>query len=70
MAIKREDTKAITVKFPLSLIEEIDQICSANYTSRTSWIINAARYLINQERNTKTNTLISKLAEREKDNEK
>jgi hypothetical protein len=29
MAVQKEETKAFTVKFPVSLVEEIDRICAA-----------------------------------------
>ena len=66
MAIKREETKSVSVKFPVSLIEEIDQICSANYTPRTSWLIKAARNLIDKERVEGTEQLLTKFADKER----
>ena len=50
MAIKKEDTKAFTVKFPVSIVREIDQICADHYITRTSWLIRAAKYLLKKER--------------------
>ena len=65
MAIKREETKAFSVKFPISLLEEIDQICASNYTPRTSWLIKAAKTLIEKERVSNTEQLLSKLSDKE-----
>lgn len=66
MAIKKEDTKAFTVKFPVSLVEEIDQICASNYITRTSWLIKAAKTLIEKDRMKNTDELLAKLAATDK----
>ncbi len=66
MAIKKEETKAFTVKFPVSIIEEIDQICASNYITRTSWLIKAAKRLLENERMESTEELLAKIVEKEK----
>jgi metal-responsive CopG/Arc/MetJ family transcriptional regulator len=66
VAIKKEDAKAFTVKFPKSLVEEIDQICAANYITRTSWLIKAARNLLEKERVLSTEDILAKIANKEK----
>lgn len=66
MAIKKEETKAFTVKFPLSILEEIDQICTTNYITRTSWLIKASRALLEKERLDTTEEILAKIAEKEK----
>lgn len=66
MAIKKEETKAFTVKFPISIIEEIDQICASNYITRTSWLIKAAKRLLENERMESTEELLAKIVEKEK----
>ena len=66
MAIKKEKTKAFTVKFPVSIIEEVDQICASNYITRTSWLIKAAKYLLENERIESTEELLAKIREKEK----
>lgn len=65
MAIKKEDTKAFTVKFPQSLVEEIDQICATNYITRTSWLIRAARTVLENERAASTEDIVAKIANKE-----
>lgn len=67
MAIKKEDSQAFTVKFPKSLVEEIDQICAANYITRTSWLIKAARGLLEKERVSRTEDILAKIADKEKE---
>ena len=66
MAIKKEETKAFTVKFPISIIEEIDQICASNYITRTSWLIKAAKSLLEKERMDSTEELLAKIADKER----
>lgn len=66
MAVQKEETKAFTVKFPVSLVEEIDRICASNYITRTSWLIKAAKSLIEKERMKNTEELLAKLADKEK----
>lgn len=66
MGIKKEETKAFTVNFPVSLVREIDQICASNYITRTSWLIRAAKTLIEKERMKNTDELLAKLANIEK----
>lgn len=66
MAIKKEETKAFTVKFPISIIEEVDQICASNYITRTSWLIKAAKALLEKERMDSTEELLAKIADKEK----
>lgn len=65
MAIKKEETKAFTVKFPVSIIEEIDQICASNYITRTSWLIKASKHLLEKERMESTEELLAKIREKE-----
>lgn len=65
MAIEKEKTKAFTIKFPISLTEEIDQICAKNYIPRTSWLIRAARELLDKERMENTAEIIAKIANKE-----
>jgi len=66
MAIQKKPTKAFTVKFPISIIEEIDQICASNYITRTSWLIKAAKHLLEKERMESTEELLARLVEKEK----
>jgi metal-responsive CopG/Arc/MetJ family transcriptional regulator len=66
MAVQKEEKKAFTVKFPVSLVEEIDRICTSNYITRTSWLIKAAKSLIEKERMKNTEELLAKLADKEK----
>lgn len=66
MAVKKEDCKAFTVKFPVSIVEEIDQICASNYITRTSWLIRAAKNLLETERMKNTDELMAKLLDNEK----
>ena len=66
MAVQKEDTNAFTVKFTVSLVEEIDRICASNYVTRTSWLIKAAKSLIEKERMKNTEELLAKLADKEK----
>lgn len=66
MAIKREEFKAFTVKFPKNLVEEIDQICAANYITRTSWLIKAARRLLESERASSSEEILAKIVSKEK----
>jgi metal-responsive CopG/Arc/MetJ family transcriptional regulator len=65
VAIKKEDAQAFTVKFPKSLVEEIDQICATHYITRTSWLIKAARELLEKERVERTEEIIAKIANQE-----
>lgn len=65
MTIKKEQTKAFTVKFPVSIIEEIDQICASNYITRTSWLIRASKSLLEKERIESTEEMLRKIAKKE-----
>jgi metal-responsive CopG/Arc/MetJ family transcriptional regulator len=66
VAIKKEDSQAFTIKFPKSLVEEIDQICATNYITRTSWLLKAARELLEKERVSRTEDILAKIADKEK----
>ena len=66
MSKKKEDSHQFSVKFPKPMLEEIDQICSANYITRTSWIIKAAIEKIERDRNQGAEDLIAKIASHEK----
>ena len=65
MAIKKEKLRAISIKLPESLLEEIDQICSATYVSRASWLIRAAKALLENERRTSKEDIIAKITKME-----
>lgn len=66
MSVKRGETKAFTVKFPIDLVAEIDQICATNYITRTSWLIKAARKLLESERVSNSEEILAKIANKEK----
>ena len=55
--------KQFSVNFPISIIEEIDTICSATYVSRTSWLIKAAQDKLNSIRAENERKLKEKLKE-------
>jgi metal-responsive CopG/Arc/MetJ family transcriptional regulator len=70
MTIQKEDRKAFTVKFPVSILDEIDQICASNYVTRTSWLIKASKLLLETERMESTESMLAKIIEKErKENE-
>lgn len=48
--IKKADARQFSVSFPKSFIEEIDIICKAEFTSRSSWLFAAAKEKIERER--------------------
>jgi metal-responsive CopG/Arc/MetJ family transcriptional regulator len=56
----------ISFKIPKSILEEIDQLCSANYINRTTWFVNAARQTLKQQRNQKMEDILKQIAEMEK----
>ena len=58
---KKEDTHSFTVNFPKILVEEIDVICAADLMSRTSWLVRAARELMEKERKKRSEELLNKL---------
>ncbi len=62
----KADIKSFTVNFPKSLVEEIDVVCSAEFITRTSWLIRASKELLSKERVKKTEDLLAKLTEEEK----
>ena len=66
MAAKTEEMKAVTVKLPKGMLDEIDQICSSNYTTRTSWMIRAARTLLDNERARTSEEILAKIANKER----
>jgi metal-responsive CopG/Arc/MetJ family transcriptional regulator len=66
MARKKEDSHQFSVKFPKSLLEEIDQICAANYITKTTWLIRSAIEKLERERTKGAEDLIAKIASHEK----
>lgn len=64
--MKKETTKSLSVKFPLTILEEIDQLCSSNHITRTSWLIKASKMLLKQERIKSTDELIERIYKIEK----
>jgi len=64
---KKEDTHSFTVNFPKTLVEEIDVICSAEFITRTSWLIRAARELLEKERKKRSEELLDKLTSKGKE---
>ena len=68
VAIKKEDTQSFTVRFPKSLTEEIDQICAKNYITRTSWLIRAARTLLEKERMDNIDEMLAKISSKQTQN--
>jgi metal-responsive CopG/Arc/MetJ family transcriptional regulator len=59
----KEEIKSFSINFPKSVVEEIDLICAKEYITRTSWLLRAARELLNKERLKKTEDLIAKMSE-------
>ena len=68
VARNKEVACAFSVRFPASLVEEIDQLCSSNYITRTSWLIKAAKEKIDRERVNSTENIIAKIAKIEDEN--
>ena len=64
---QREDSRQFSVKFPTHLVDEIDTICTANYISRSAWLIKAARELLEKERKSNAEELLQKLGKQEND---
>ncbi len=64
MAIKKEEMKAFTIKVPKDLLQEIDQICATNYITRTSWMIKAAKTLLDQERIGSSEDFLARLSKK------
>lgn len=62
---KLENVSQFSVRFPNELIAEIDQICHASLITRSSWILNAAKEKISNERMKNANELINKIAKEE-----
>ena len=67
MTKRKEPKKSFTVSFPISMVEEIDQICASNYITRTSWLIKAAKFLIETDRLESTDELLAKIKQNEKE---
>ncbi len=63
---KNETSKQFSVQFPIQILEEIDTICALNYISRSSWLIKAARELLEKERKIGSEELLKKLSMEEK----
>lgn len=70
MAIKKEPTKPLTIRFPVSLVEQIDQICAANYINRSSWLIKAAKQLLDKDRTESTEEILARITLKEEDVDK
>jgi len=66
MAIQKEETHAFSVKFPITVLEEIDQICRSTHVSRTSWLIRAAKSFLEKERVENIEKILAKLIDQEK----
>ena len=47
---KRLNVKQFSVSFPESLLEEIDIACHSEYTTRTSWLVAAAKERLENDR--------------------
>jgi metal-responsive CopG/Arc/MetJ family transcriptional regulator len=47
---KREEAVRFTVSFPKTFLNEIDIICASNFSSRTSWLIQAAKEKLERDR--------------------
>ena len=66
MAIQKEETRAFTVKFPITILEEIDQVCRSTHVPRTSWLIRAAKSFLEKERVENIAKILAKLTDQEK----
>jgi metal-responsive CopG/Arc/MetJ family transcriptional regulator len=64
MAIVNKPPKTqFSVYFPSNLVEEIDTICNATFTTRTSWILKAAQEKLDRERAEREKKIIEKFKE-------
>lgn len=62
---KKENMSQFSVRFPDDVIEEIDQICNSMFITRSSWLLNAAKEKLLNERMKNADELISKIAKHE-----
>ncbi len=55
-----------SVYFPNNLVEEIDTICNATFTTRTSWVVKAAQEKLERKRAEREKQIIEKAEEEAK----
>jgi len=63
--VKKEETQAFSVRFPKSLVEEIEVLCAANYITKSSWLIKAAKELLEKERKQRSEELLNRLVKQD-----
>lgn len=63
MLKSKSPAKQFSIRLPESLLEEIDTICAATYSSRTTWIMKAAQERLDRERLEREKKLQEKLRE-------
>ena len=47
---KREQSVRFTVNFPKSLVDEMDIICASNFMTKNSWLVQAAKKVLANDR--------------------
>lgn len=65
MRLKKGNIVKISLGVPDFLVEEIDAICSADFITRTSWFIHAAKEKLERDKRERSKKLIEKLKELE-----
>ncbi|AIL13715.1 hypothetical protein IM40_09855 (plasmid) [Candidatus Paracaedimonas acanthamoebae] len=62
---RTEISTKVSLSLPNVMLEEIDILCAANFMTRSSWFLQAAREKLEKERLEKSKNLISHLKDLE-----
>lgn len=63
--LRKEITTKVSLSIPTALLEEIDRFCLANFSTRSSWFLQAAKEKLEKEKLERERNLLSKLKEME-----
>lgn len=51
----------VSILMPVPLLEEIDALCAANFSTRSAWLLQAAKNQLEEERRIKSENLLNNL---------
>lgn len=61
--LRKENTTKVTLSIPIPLLEEIDRLCLASFSSRSTWFLQAAKDKLEREKLEREKNLLNKLKE-------
>jgi metal-responsive CopG/Arc/MetJ family transcriptional regulator len=64
-SVKKEASKKVSISIPVTVLEEIDNLCAVKFLNRSQWFVQAGMEKLEKDRFEKSKALLKRLEELE-----